>query len=97
LNKEDLFEDKFKENTASLEECFPDYVQTDSPEKAKEFIAKKFVECDESSKMLFNNNNNSPREIYWHYTYALDRKNIEAVVASVKDRILKLMLESMRL
>ena len=37
------------------------------------------------------------RDIYWHYTFALDRKNIETVVASVKDKILKYMLESMRL
>ena len=37
------------------------------------------------------------REIYYHYTFALDKNNIEAVVASVKDRILKYMLESMRL
>jgi hypothetical protein len=37
------------------------------------------------------------REIYWHYTFALDRKNIETVVEYVKDRILKYMIESMRL
>lgn len=88
LNKEDLFEEKFKHS--SLKACFSDYVETDSAAKAKEFVARKFIACDMNSK-------NNQRDIYWHYTYALDRKNIETVVASVKDRILKYMLESMRL
>ncbi len=94
LNKEDLFEEKFK--LSPLSSCFDDYDESkhgSSSSHAKEFIARKFIECD-----LSHNSTASPqRDIYWHYTYALDRKNIETVVASVKDRILKYMLESMRL
>ena len=94
LNKEDLFEEKFK--LSPLSSCFDDYDESKhgcSSSHAKEFIARKFIECDSS-----HNSTASPqRDIYWHYTYALDRKNIETVVASVKDRILKYMLESMRL
>jgi hypothetical protein len=42
LNKEDLFEEKFGQS--SLKVCFDDYQETDSVEKAKEFIANKFIE-----------------------------------------------------
>jgi hypothetical protein len=90
LNKEDLFEQKFRHS--SIKACFADYVETDSANKAKEFIAQKFIESDKHTSF-----DGSRRTIYWHYTYALDRNNIETVVASVKDRILKYMIESMRL
>ena len=95
LNKEDLFDQKIR--TSSLKVCFEDFNEdekndVDSMAKsAKEFIARKFVEVNKT------NVNRSKRDIYWHYTYALDRKNVETVVASVKDKILKYMLESMRL
>jgi hypothetical protein len=87
LNKEDLFDEKIKYSSPKV--CFPDYNEKMTPEEAKEFIAKKFIACE--------NDKQSQREIYWHYTYALDRKNIETVIASVKDRILKHIFESMRL
>lgn len=90
LNKEDLFEEKFRRS--SLKQCFRDYQETDSAEQAKKFIAHKFVEADDSLKM-----NSQNRDIYWHYTFALDKKCIETVVASVRERILKFMIESMRL
>jgi len=99
LNKEDLFEEKFK--LRSLSTCFDDYDESKhgvSSSHAKEFIARKFIECDSTNINETSQSITSPqRDIYWHYTYALDRKNIETVVASVKDRILKYMLESMRL
>jgi hypothetical protein len=85
LNKEDLFEEKFPHSSLSV--CFKDYDEANkSSFEAKNFIAKKFLECDSSK-----------RDIYYHFTYALDRNNIETVVISVKDKILKYMLESMRL
>jgi GTPase SAR1 family protein len=94
LNKEDLFDEKIK--TSSPRACFNDYDDSLSPAEAKEFIARKFLACE-----VVNNKRSqlsSPaREIYWHYTYALDRKNIETVIASVKDRILKQIFDSMRL
>ena len=64
LNKEDLFEEKFRRSTLKI--CFNDYVETDSSEEAKRFIAEKFLECDRS-----NNHSLDKRDIYWHYTFAL--------------------------
>ena len=121
LNKEYLFEEKYK--LRSIKVCFDDYIEGEKEEsssRAKEFIARKFIECDKSMTMsqrqaILNSNSADSstssdssvsdvdgtrlkrRDIYWHYTFALDRKNIETVVASVKDKILKYMLESMRL
>lgn len=83
LNKEDLFEGKF--GKSSIKVCFDDYDENSSKEASKEFIARKFIECSPK------------REIYWHYTFALDRNNINMVVMTVKDRIIKYMLDSMRL
>ncbi len=85
LNKEDLFEEKFRRS--SLKTCFSDYVETDSSAEAKNFIAQKFL----------NSNISTTREIYYHYTFALDIKNIETVIASVRDRIMVIMLENLRL
>ena len=90
LNKTDLFEEKIKHS--SLRKCFSDLpidcAKTISAEEAKEFIAHKFLQCQESFQPR--------REIYWHYTFALDRENIDTVIASVQDRIIKHSLESMR-
>lgn len=66
LNKEDLFEEKFRRS--SLKVCFNDYVDTNSSEEAKRFIAYKFLECDRSN---INSVRKYTRELYWHYTYAL--------------------------
>jgi len=85
LNKEDLFEEKFQRS--SLRTCFSDYIETDSPEEAKKFIAYKFLDCDKSHTNSVSKLQN--RDIYWHYTFALDRRNIETVIISVKDRIMK--------
>ena len=104
LNKEDLFEEKFKLRPLTL--CFDDFKEetNTTSAQAKEFIARKFIECDKSSfssqtsgESSDDGSLKSSRDIYWHYTFALDRKNIETVVASVKDKILQYMLESMRL
>jgi guanine nucleotide-binding protein G(i) subunit alpha len=91
LNKEDVFEKKF--GRSSIKTCFPDYDERLSCEESKAFIARKFIESDKSSILP----DGSKREIYWHYTFALDRNNIDTVVTSVKDRIIKYMLDSMRL
>ena len=88
LNKEDLFEEKFRRSSMRI--CFDDYVETDSVEEAKYFIARKFLSCDKSQSL-----NKKTRDIYWHYTYALDRRNIETVIASVRDKIMRFMLENM--
>jgi hypothetical protein len=87
LNKEDLFEEKFRRS--SLKTCFSDYTETNSAEEAKKFIAYKFLECDRSNTNYSSVAKLQNRDIYWHYTFALDRKNIETVIISVKDRIMK--------
>lgn len=85
LNKKDLFEKKF--GHSSIKTCFPDYDESLSCDASKAFIANKFIECNSDPK----------REIYFHYTFALDRDSMKTVVESVRDRIIKYMLESMRL
>ena len=112
LNKEDLFEEKFKSDSlsasVSLKACFEDYQDNDqinlpsssSCSRAKEFIAHKFIECASTNTDKSDGGTISSkrrRDIYWHYTFALDRKNVETVVAGVKDKIMRYMLESMRL
>jgi guanine nucleotide-binding protein G(i) subunit alpha len=50
LNKEDLFIEKFR--FSSIKECFEDYQENDSIDKAKEFIANKFIENGNSCDFL---------------------------------------------
>ncbi len=78
LNKQDLFEKKFQQS--SIKYCFDDYDEKSSLEQSKNFIAQKFVSRAKERK-----------DIYWHYTCALDKKNIEAVIAVVRDSILNIM------
>ena len=84
LNKEDLFEEKIKKK--SLKDCFSDYNTRSTIAEAKEFIAYKFLECDKQRN-----------DTYWHCTCALDTKNIEAVIAVVRDSILTMMAHNIRL
>lgn len=84
LNKEDLFDEKIKKK--SLKECFSDCNEKCSNAQAKEFIAYKFLACEKQRK-----------DTYWHCTCALDTKNIEAVIAVVRDSILTMMAISIRL
>ncbi len=78
LNKKDLFEKKYEERNSAIKQCFDDYDEDISLEESREFIARKFVKC-----------NKSKMEIYYHYTYALDTKHVEAVVSVVRDTILQ--------
>lgn len=85
LNKQDLFEEKFYQS--SIKYCFEDYNEASGLEEAKHFIAKKFLACEKSYR----------KDIYWHYTCALDTKNIETVIAVVRDSILTIMTQKMRI
>jgi guanine nucleotide-binding protein subunit alpha len=85
LNKQDLFEEKFYQS--SIKYFFEDYNEKSGIEEAKDFIAKKFLACEKSSR----------KDIYWHYTCALDTKNIETVIAVVRDSILTIMTQKMRI
>lgn len=76
FNKEDLFEEKFENSSPSV--CFPDYDHDLYIDEAKEFIANKFVSCAKERN-----------DIYYHYTFALDTKNVQAVIGVVRDTIIK--------
>lgn len=82
LNKTDLFEEKF--HSSSLKNLFPDY-ENSSLEDAKRFIAHKFFDTK-------RNENN-----YYHFTNALDTKNVEVVIDNVKDTILQTLTKSIGL
>lgn len=84
LNKQDLFEKKFPQS--SLKYCFEHYNEACTLDQAKEFIAYQFLACAKDRK-----------DIYWHYTCALDTKNIEAVIAVVRDSILNVMTHNLRI
>lgn len=95
LNKEDLFNVKYEHS--SPKKCFTDFNPAYTVDQAKEFIARKFIECCSSTRVDPTDDPSLQRAIYWHYTYALDRQNIETVFASVKDRIIKHMFDNIRL
>jgi GTPase SAR1 family protein len=115
LNKEDLFDEKFNKHSTkmALKKCFPDYIETHSSQLAKEFVAKKFIECcdqEESinvgppsslsslkSTCLPSRSKQPKRDCYYHFTYALDRARIGHLVESVKQKILDSMFESIHL
>jgi len=112
LNKEDLFDEKFNKHSSAIamRKCFPDYIETHSPQLAKEFVAKKFIECcypeenknDDSSSSplstcLPSRANKSNRDVYYHFTYALDRSRVGHLVESIKQKILNDMFESIHL
>jgi hypothetical protein len=84
LNKEDLFEEKFERSSPAA--CFPDYDHDLYIDEAKTFIANKFVQCGQDRK-----------DIYYHYTFALDTKNVEAVIGVVRDSIIKRLAKSVNL
>lgn len=114
LNKEDLFDEKFNKHHSriAMKKCFPDYIETHSSQLAKEFVAKKFIECCEqeenktgdsssssslTSTCLPSRSKKSSRDVYYHFTYALDRSRVGHLVESVKQKILNDMFESVHL
>jgi len=74
LNKEDLFKEKIK--TTDLNVCFSNYTGGCNEEAAKEFIKQRFLERTNAT-------------IYPHFTTAIDTRNIEFVIKSVRETILK--------
>ena len=86
LNKKDLLEEKIM--SSNLADYFPEY---NGPQKdviaAREFIQDMFVD----------QNPDSEKSIYSHFTCATDTENIRFVFAAVKDRILQLNLKEYHL
>ena len=86
LNKKDLLEEKIM--FSHLVDYFPEY---DGPQKdviaAREFIKEMFVD----------QNPDTEKSIYSHFTCATDTENIRFVFAAVKDRILQLNLKEYHL
>ena len=86
LNKRDLLEEKIM--SSNLADYFPEY---NGPQKdviaAREFIQDMFVD----------QNPDSEKSIYSHFTCATDTENIRFVFAAVKDRILQLNLKEYHL
>ena len=86
LNKRDLLEEKIM--SSNLADYFPEY---NGPQKdviaAREFIQDMFVD----------QNPDSEKSIYSHFTCATDTENIRFVFAAVKDTILQLNLKEYNL
>jgi len=80
LNKEDLFLVKIQE--IDLSTCFPNYSGGNNADNAKDFIKQRFLERANTT-------------VYPHFTTAIDTKNIEFVIRSVRETILKQTLSKM--
>jgi GTPase SAR1 family protein len=81
LNKKDLFEEKIKK--IDLTVCFPEYTGGNDFDAASGYIRDRFLELNENSKKI----------IYPHITCATDTENITHVFESVKDTIMRSVLE----
>lgn len=77
FNKKDLFDEKIKRVTPAI--CYEDYTGGNDPDKALDFIQKKFLE----------KNKNTSRSIFHKVTQATDTKNIETVFNTAKVVILR--------
>ncbi|KAI1293671.1 Guanine nucleotide-binding protein subunit alpha-14 [Halotydeus destructor] len=85
LNKKDLLKEKIK--YSHLSNYFPEYEGArEDYEAAREFILQLYLDASPSDKM-----------IYHHFTCATDTENIRFVFTAVKDTILRLNLEELRL
>jgi hypothetical protein len=72
FNKVDIFEEKL--GTSDLSVLFPSYQGGADFEKAKMFVVNRFLE-----------KNQSPHEIYYHFTCAVDTESFSTIFNSVKE------------
>jgi len=82
LNKHDLFLEKITQ--VDLNVCFNNYTGGANADAALEFIKSQFLD-------------RTPSTVYVHNTTAIDTKNIEFVIKSVRETILKQTLQNMGL
>jgi len=80
LNKIDLFQEKIA--TTDLTCCFPNYTGGCNHDLARDYIRMRFLET-----------NQSPHNIYCHYTCAVDTENIIFVFKCVRETILNKILD----
>jgi len=76
LNKVDLFKDKI-ERGIDLRQCFPQYQGGSDFNEACQFIKKRFLERVANGK-----------DIFLHFTCAIDTQNIEHVINDVRARVI---------
>uniref|UniRef100_A0A6B2L968 Uncharacterized protein n=1 Tax=Arcella intermedia TaxID=1963864 RepID=A0A6B2L968_9EUKA len=74
LNKIDLFEEKF--DRSPLKEHFPDFQGT-TVDDGKQFLKDRFIERTHN------------QDLYFHFTCALNSKNIQHVINCVREQLLK--------
>lgn len=78
LNKKDLFAIKIK--TSPLTICFPEYTGPNTYEDAGAYIKMQFEKLNQRKEL---------KDVYSHFTCATDTNNIELVLESVADVIIK--------
>ena len=83
LNKMDLFTAKIE--LVPLTVCFGNYSgKSNNAEDAKEYIRQRFIELPQDKS----------KNIYVHYTCAIDTRNVEIVFRVVKETLLREILQN---
>ena len=81
LNKTDLFKEKL-ERGIDLSICFPSYRHGPDETKALEYMKKKYLQ-----------KNRANRDVYTHFTCAVNTKNIAVVFGSIRETLLNKTLD----
>jgi GTPase SAR1 family protein len=82
LNKIDLFNEKIA--LVPLSVCFGNYTGKNTPDEAKEYIRQRFVDLPQDKS----------KNIYVHYTCAIDTRQVEVVFRVVKETLLREILQN---
>ena len=77
LNKRDLLEKKLE--TVQLKDFFPDYTGANTYDAVQKWMQQQFLSKSKDKTQV----------IYSYPTTAIDRKNVQAVLNSVKDTVLR--------
>jgi len=82
LNKFDLFKEQIESNSQfeQFKNAFPEYNGDKDPDQAMEYVRNLFLE--KSIKK-------APKDIYAHYTCAIDREQMAVIWNALKDNIFK--------
>ncbi|KAJ3237077.1 guanine nucleotide-binding protein subunit alpha [Chytriomyces hyalinus] len=84
LNKVDLFKSKLESGTSPVEKYFPEYTPRDFKETGAWFKNK-----------FHEQKRNKNRQIFTHFTTGTDTRNMQAIIAAVKDIVMKNALTSL--
>jgi len=77
LNKKDLFKEKIKKTPITV--CFPDYKGPQEEHDSRNHIKEQFE----------NQNERENKDLYVHFTCAIEKKNVEKVFDDVKKSVIK--------